>query len=304
MRATLAALACVLLALLPQSARAQGAIGAMETYTAREGDTLTHIALGQGFGFVELRAANPDLDPWALPPGVEVVLPARHILPDAPREGIVINLAEMRLYAFTGPEPLTFPIGIGREGLDTPLGSTHVRAKAAGPTWRPTERMRAEDPTLPEVVPPGPDNPLGTHALYLGWPQYAIHGTAKPFGIGRRVSSGCIRLSPPDIPVLFEAVPVGAPVVVVDQPVKSAWLDGALYMEVSPTVEQTSALADGQATGEPVALDGAALARLQALAAEHGAEIDWAAVRGALRAARGVPTPVSVSAPAPVADAL
>jgi L,D-transpeptidase ErfK/SrfK len=292
MRAALAALICAILA-LPVPAGAQGAIGAMDTYTAREGDTLAHIARDHGLGFVELRAANPSLDPWAPTPGAEVVLPARHILPDAPREGVVINLAEMRLYAFTGPAPLTFPIGIGREGLDTPLGATHVRAKAAGPTWRPTERMRAEDPTLPEAVPPGPDNPLGTHALYLGWPQYAIHGTAKPFGIGRRVSSGCIRLAPPDIPVLFAAVPVGAPVVVVNQPVKVGWLDGALHVEVSPTVEQSGAVADGGPTGEPVALDGAALARVQALAAEHGAEVDWAAVRGALRDARGVPVAVS-----------
>lgn len=260
-------------------------IGDMGAYTAAEGDTLAQVARAQGLGYLELQAANPGVDPWAPPPGTALTLPTRHLLPDAPREGVVINLAEMRLYAFTGAEPATYPIGIGRAGLETPTGTTRVRAKVEGPTWRPTERMRAEDPELPAVVPPGPDNPLGTHALYLGWAQYAIHGTDKPFGIGRRVSSGCIRLDPRDIPLLYEAVPVGAPVTVVDQAVKAAWIDGVLYAEVAPPARAGVA---------PAALSRDVLERISALAEKHGATVNWRALRTALREARGHPVPVSL----------
>ena len=108
------------------------------------------------------------------------------------RFGIVINLGEQRLYYYPRPgEVLTYPIGVSRDGYETPLGTTHVTRKKENPTWWPTRSAREEDPTLDKVVPPGPDNPLGTHALYLGWPAYLIHGTNEPFGIGRRVSRGC-----------------------------------------------------------------------------------------------------------------
>ena len=149
-------------------------------------------------------AANPGIDPWVPGEGTEINLPTVHLMPDladADPEGIVVNLAEMRLYFFEKPGgvPQSFPIGIGRDGLNTPTGTTEVVAKRKNPTWRPTKRMRDEDPELPEVVPPGEDNPLGTRALYLGWPQYLIHGTNKPHGVGRRVSSGCVRLYPEDV---------------------------------------------------------------------------------------------------------
>ena len=205
-------------------------MGEEKIYVATQEDTLVHIARAQEMGFVEMRAANPNVDPWIPGNGTEVILPKRHILPDAPHEGIVINLPEMRLYAFVNgdQEPSTFPIGIGREGLETPLGTTTVVRKAEGPSWRPTARMRREDPSLPAVVEAGPENPLGTHALYLGWPTYALHGTNKPYGIGRRISSGCIRLYPENITQLFEMIPVGTKVTVVNQPIKLAWIDDIL----------------------------------------------------------------------------
>ena len=129
-------------------------------------DTLIHLARSNDMGFVEVRAANPTLDAWIPGAGVKIILPKQHILPEAPRDGLVINLAEMRVYYFKehGKAPQTYPISIGREGLQTPTGNTKIVRKKNGPTWRPTPRMREEDPSLPESVGPGPNNPLGTHA--------------------------------------------------------------------------------------------------------------------------------------------
>ncbi|MEM6781535.1 MAG: L,D-transpeptidase family protein, partial [Pseudomonadota bacterium] len=202
-------------------------VGEMEVHTAVFEDTLVHLARWNDLGFVEMMAANPELDPWIPGAGAKVILPKQHLLPDAPRKGIVINLPEMHLFFFPedGSAPTVHSIGIGREGLNTPIGKTTVTRKKAGPTWRPTARMREEDPSLPAVVPPGPENPLGTHALYLGFPQYLIHGTNKPYGIGRRISSGCIRMYPETIRELFDRVPVGTPVNIVDQPIKVGWID-------------------------------------------------------------------------------
>lgn len=253
-------------------------------------DTLIHLARHNKLGFVELRAANPTLDPWIPGAGARIVLPKQHLLPDAPRDGIVINLAEMRIFYFKdeGEEPITFPISIGREGLQTPTGSTSIVRKKAGPTWRPTPRMKEEDPSLPDVVPPGPDNPLGTHALYLGWPQYAIHGTNKPYGIGRRVSSGCIRMYPENIKEFFPMVPVGTKVTVVDQPVKVGWIDGDLYIEVSPTQEQSVKI-EHDGLLETYEIQSEDMKRIRDKAGEYKDLIDWKAVRAAVKDHKGYP---------------
>lgn len=216
-------------------------IGEMDDYKTQYEDTFVHLARDFNLGFVELRAANPFVDPWLPGAGTKLTLPSRHILPDAPREGIVINLADMRLYAYfdKNQPPFSTPVGVGREGLNTPMGTTTIVRKTEGPIWRPTERMRKEDPKLPAVVYPGDENPMGTHALYLGWPQYAIHGTNKPFGIGRRSSSGCLRLYPEAITRVYDMFPVGTKVTVVNQPIKTAWIGDELFLEASPTVEQS-----------------------------------------------------------------
>lgn len=272
-------------------------------HTAVFEDTLIHLARNNKLGFVELRSANPTLDPWIPGAGERIILPKQHILPDAPRVGIVINLAEMRLYYFKdkGQPPITFPISVGREGLQTPVGSTSVVRKKDGPTWRPTPRMREEKPELPASVPPGPDNPLGTHALYLGWPQYLIHGTNKPYGIGRRVSSGCIRMYPESIKELFPIVPVGTPVTVVDQPIKTGWINGKLHIEVSPTQEQSLKIEeDGVLTSYEITAED--MKMISQKAGIHRDKIDWAAVRQAVQEHRGYPVPIlsitEASAPA------
>jgi L,D-transpeptidase ErfK/SrfK len=265
-------------------------VGDMQSVTARYEDTLVHIGRDHDVGFVEMRAANPHLDPWIPGDGAKVVIPTMHLLPDAPHEGVVINLAEMRLYLYQSmyQPPLTYPIGIGRDGLRTPIGTTKVTRKKEEPTWTPTERMRREDPTLPPVVPPGPDNPMGTHALYLGFPTIAIHGTNKPYGIGRRVSSGCIRMFPEDIVRLYHMVPVGAKVTVVDQPIKAAWIGDKLYLEVHPTQEQ-AAIMEREGAIPDYQLSDRDLAYIMRVAGKDVEKLDWAAIRKVVKERRGYP---------------
>ncbi len=256
-------------------------------------DTLIHMARENGLGFVELRAANPTLDPWIPGAGARIILPKKHLLPDAPRKGLVINLAEMRVYYFKeeGKEPQTYPISIGRDGLQTPIGTTKIVRKKEGPTWRPTARMRKEDPELPASVGPGPDNPLGSHALYLGWPQYLMHGTNKPYGIGRRVSSGCMRMYPEDIKALFPQVPVGTMVTVVDQPVKAGWVGDRFYIEVSPNQDQSLKIEeDGVVKSYEITAED--MKRISKKAGAHADKINWSLVRKTVQEHRGVPVSV------------
>lgn len=216
-------------------------IGEMSTYRTAEEDTLPDVARTLEVGFVELRTANPAVDVWLPGGGKDLVVPTAHLLPDAPREGIVINLPEMRLYHFDERGGVaSFPIGVGRDGWDTPKGTTTVVRKKEKPTWYPPASIRREQPDLPKAVAPGPENPLGSHAIYLGWPAYLIHGTNEPLGVGRRVSHGCIRLYPEHIPVLYEAVSNGTPVTVVDQPLKRAWIGDDLYVEAHPTLAKAN----------------------------------------------------------------
>lgn len=269
-------------------------IGELVEYRAKHEDTFVHLARDYNLGFTEMRAANPYVDPWLPGKGTKLILPARHLLPDAGRNGIVINLPEMRLYAYMNGDdaPTTFPIGIGREGLKTPEGTTKVVRKKDGPTWTPTPRMRKEDPELKSYYPPGPDNPLGTHALYLGWPTYAIHGTNKPFGIGRRISSGCIRMYPENIVKLFDMIPVGTKVQVVDQPIKLAWIDDRLYLEAHPEMEQAIQMEEYGVVTSPK-LSEVDLKRIIAAAGDYEDKLRWPAIRMAIKERHGYPVEVA-----------
>ncbi len=223
-------------------------VGEITTTAVRDGETLIDIAREHGLGYNEIVAANPGIDPWLPPVGAEVILPTRYTLPSAPREGIIVNLAEMRLYFYPAPHNdeapvvMTYPIGIGQEGWSTPVGITTVIGKIENPSWTVPQSIRqaheeAGRPPMPAIVPPGPDNPLGKHALRLGWTSYLIHGTNKAFGVGMRVSHGCIRMYPEDIEALFGIVPVTAPVWVIDQPFKLGRDNDRLYLEVHAPVE-------------------------------------------------------------------
>lgn len=199
-------------------------------------------------GLSNLLEANPGVDVYLPKPGSKLIIPQQLILPDVPREGIIINSAEMRLYYYPkGTKTVVvLPIGIGELGKDTPLNwITKVERKREGPTWTPTKKMHEEyaerGESLPTVFPAGPDNPMGLYALYVGR-LYAVHGTNANFGIGLRVSHGCVRLRAEDIKWLFENVPVGTRVQFIDQPVKATLEpDGSRYVEIHNPLSTTEA---------------------------------------------------------------
>lgn len=273
-------------------------IGGLRTVTAKKDDTLMVIAQENQIGYAQLLAANPGIDPWFIRPGTKITIPDWHILPDAPRVGMVINTGELRLYYYpkNGSAPKSFPIGIGREGLSTPRGTTTIARKAKNPTWRPTPRMRQEDPKLPAVVETGPDNPLGAYALYLGWPSYLIHGTNKPKAVGRRASSGCIRMYDDHIAWVFRNVPVGAHVMSVNQPIKMAWLNGDLYLEAEPNDIQIDEI-EYQNRQITIDVPNGALNKIRAKAGDQADRIDWEKVRNTLVVRSGIP--VKITRPAP-----
>ncbi len=223
-------------------------IGSVTTVQSKYADTLWDIARRTSIGQDQMQRVNPDIDIWLPGEGTSIVVPTHHVLPRAPREGLVLNLPEMRMYYFPpkkAGQPAqvqTYPIGIGRMDWATPLGSTRITQKTKDPSWTPPESIRREhaakgDP-LPRVVPAGPNNPLGRYAMRLGIPGYLIHSTNKPLGVGMRISHGCIRMLPEDIERLFPQLPVGTPVVIINQPVKAGWYGGKLYLEVHPPLEE------------------------------------------------------------------
>lgn len=268
-------------------------IGEVQTYTTRDEDTLVAVARLYDVGFVELRAANPSIDPWLPGAGVHLTLPSAHLLPDGPRTGIVVNIGDLRLYRFKGGASTvtTFPIGTPRIKKVIPIGVTAVAKKRRNPVWIPPASIRAEQPDLPVMVPAGPDNPLGALALNLGWRGYVIHGTNKPAGVGRRVSSGCIRLYPEDIKRLFQDVAKGERVRVVDQPVKAGWSGGQLYLEAHPTKAQADQIeADGGFSAVQVP---DMQAYIRAKAGARGEYVDWRRVERVLAERRGVPVPIT-----------
>ena len=212
-------------------------VGAVTQIRLRYEDTRAAIAQKYSMGYREVLDANPDVDPWLPGEGTMLKLPTAYVLPDTPRDGVVINVAEYRLYFYPAGQNkvITYPVGIGRLKFPTPLVKASVVSHIENPSWTPTEAARREhaargDP-LPAVVPPGPDNPLGRLAIQLSVPGYFIHGTNKPFGVGQMVSHGCIRLYDEHIETLVEMVPNGTPVYIVNQPLKLGWRDSALYAE-------------------------------------------------------------------------
>lgn len=273
-KAASAALLCMLaLALVARPAAAvtwpwkpgQDVIGTL-TEDRLSGDwTLVDMARMHNIGFNEIVLANPGIDPWLPAPGKTVRIPQLHVLPDAPREGIVVNLSERRLYYFAdhwpdrdGPVISTHPVGVGLIDRQTPEIVTRVTARLDDPAWYPTPQVRAwyrreQGIELPAVIPPGPDNPLGRHALILSDDGLMIHGTHRPAGVGMRVSQGCIRLYPESIANLIGQVPVGTTVRIVDQPARLGWRNDELYLEVdSPGKEGGTGEAHGDAVWQTI----------------------------------------------------
>ena len=266
-------------------------------------DTLYDLAAKYSLGSEEIIRVNPGVDPWLPGAGTTITIPGRHILPPGPREGIVVNLPEHRLYYYPkvkkgAPlEVVTYPVSIGKMDWRTPLGLTHVIQKQKDPTWYPTESVRKEheangDP-LPAKVGPGPDNPLGQYAMRLavGNGTYLIHGTNNPIAVGLPVTHGCIRMYPDDVAALFPLVPVGTPVYLVNEPVKVAWVDGELLLEAHPPVD-----AQGQSF-EPNVDQFSQL--LQAAVGNTTVAINWDYAREVLQKANGVIATVALEAENP-----
>jgi L,D-transpeptidase ErfK/SrfK len=225
----------------------QSVVGEPQIVFTRGSDTFPDLAREYGLGYDELVAANPGIDPWLPGDNTPILLPTQYVIPDVPRRGIVLNIASKRLFYFPKVkegEPtqvMTYPIGIGRVGWETPLGEAKVVSKATDPTWYVPASVRQEhaeagDP-LPSVVPPGPDNPLGRHVLKLDMPGYLLHGTNQPYGVGMRVSHGCVRLYPENIELLYSLVAIGEKVRIINEPYLAGWRDGQLYLEVHRPLE-------------------------------------------------------------------
>ena len=297
-------LVAVLLLSLPGSPGAVGyplpaadddLIGEVQLARASQGETLLDIARMHDIGQEEIRLANPRVDRWLPRADEPVMIPSRYVLPEAPRRGLVLNLPEMRIYHFRpgakhGAGAVdTYPASIGRMDWKTPLGGARIIRKQADPSWRPPASVRqeaaADGDFLPEVIPPGPENPLGTHALRLNLPGYLIHGTNKPYGVGMRVTHGCVRLLPEDISELFERVRVGTPVQILNQPVKTGWQDGVLYVEVHPPLDE-----DATPRHDLMRFT---LERVYAELKERPAVLDGRALREAVAEMHGVPVAVS-----------
>jgi L,D-transpeptidase ErfK/SrfK len=278
-------------------------LGVVQLTTVGKEDTLPDIARRFNVGYEEIVGANPGVDPWIPGVGRKVVVPTQFILPNAPHEGVVINLAAMRIFYFPKhkrDEPqvvYTYPIGVGKAGWRTPEGVTKIVAREENPTWRPGPGVRKEhadnDDPLPPIIPPGPDNPLGKFKFTLGWPEYLIHGTNKPYGVGLRSSHGCIRLYPEDIEMMYKAVPLGTQVRVVNQPVLMGWHDGHVYLQAYAVFEDDKR----EWNKAPKSLLMQSMTpKLAKLLKEAGTEIDWDAVAQVVKAPRSLAVPVSVSA--------
>ena len=257
-------------------------VGAPTRLRLKYEDTLASVAQEHGIGYREIVDANPDVDPWLPGEGTVIELPTQYVLPAAPRDGLIINVAEYRLYYFPqdSNRVITYPVGIGRTEFPTPLIETRIVARIANPSWTPTPAARREHAEmgdiLPHVVPPGPSNPLGDLAIQLAEPGYFIHGTNMPFGVGQQVSHGCIRLHNEHVNTLAEIVPNGTPVYIVNEPVKVGVRHDAVYVEGHKDLYT-----------EP---DGGLLRQIvEKKAGPRAASLDWQRVGQVLEALTGVP---------------
>ncbi len=278
----------------------QDIVGVVQMTSTTEDDTLSDIARRFNVGYEEIVRANPGVDPWLPGANKSIVVPTRFILPNVKREGIIINMPQMRLFYFPPArkgEPqvvYTHPVGIGRVGWVTPQGSTKVVRRQKDPTWRPTASILKEhkengDP-LPPVVGPGPDNPLGRHAMYLGWPSYLIHGTNKPAGVGLRSSHGCIRLYPEDVALLFDNVTVGTKVTVVNEPFTFGWDADQLYMQAFDVLEDDPR---DWKKAEKKLLTRSLGNTIQQELKKRGLEVSWDQVSKFVHEPRGIPVAIT-----------
>jgi L,D-transpeptidase ErfK/SrfK len=264
----------------------QPLLGAPRVAVVKQGDTLLDIAERDRLGFKQLVNLNPEVDIWVPAAGTRIQLPTEYILPIAPREGLLINLPEMRLYDFTvDPErPTVLAVAIGDAVDPTPVGEYRIGQKRVDPYWNVPESIRAERPDLPAVVPPGPENPLGDRWLTLGTSSYGIHGTNNVWSIGRNATHGCVRLYNDDMRALFDRTRTGTRVRLVYQPVKLGQRNGVLYVEAHRDEYDRAPDAPSATLVQLIVLE--------TLGVIDGSTVDQERVRRVIQEARGVPVPI------------
>ncbi|MGE8498233.1 MAG: L,D-transpeptidase family protein [Pseudomonas sp.] len=292
--ASLMALASPALAMeLPLPPPGEDIVGQVQVIKAKYEDTFADIGVANDLGYLEMVVANPGIDPWLPGEGAEIILPTRFILPPGPREGIVINLAEYRLYYYPKGQNVvhTYPLGIGREGWSSPVANARITAKTPNPGWYPPKSIREEhaadgDP-LPSYVPPGPDNPLGPYKMALSVPGYLIHGSNKKFGIGMRVSHGCFRMLNHNVLQLADMAPVGTSVRIINEPYKFGRSGGKVYLEAHAPLQDEEA--DSSVVDKHTAVINALLKR-----DELGElRLDWEMVREIVASEDGLPVEIA-----------
>jgi L,D-transpeptidase ErfK/SrfK len=259
-------------------------LGRIESALVESDETVLDVAYRHRLGYQAVARLNPEVDPWIPEPGTVVRLPTRFVLPDADEEGLVINVPEMRLFDYTGEEdPEVFSVAIGDQADPSILGEFRVGRKREDPTWHVPASIRAESPELPEQVPPGPDNPLGSRWMTIGRTSYGIHGTNTRWSIGREATHGCLRLYEDEVQRLYERVPEGTRIQIVYQPFKWGLEGDRIYLEVHPDLY-------GQ---RPDRLTAFELPRALGLLGAIDLEIAWRA----LDEARGIPVAVGTLPP-------
>jgi L,D-transpeptidase ErfK/SrfK len=208
----------------------------------------------------------------------------------------------------------TYPMSIGRMDWETPLGRTQIVAMARDPAWYPPQSVREEhaadgDP-LPRIVPPGPENPLGTRAMRLGLPGYLIHGTNRPAGVGMRVSHGCVRMFPEDIEFLFDRIPLKTAVRIINVPVKLGWDGDVLVAEVHHLLEEPQRLPEESVENIESMDADVELPEVEffskdplthvteqfiAATAERAGQLDWDIIEALVERSDGIPEAVGIS---------
>ncbi len=269
-------------------------VGEIQVIKAKYEDTFADIGKANDLGYLEMVAANPGVDPWLPGEGTDIALPTRFILPPGPREGIVINLAEYRMYFFPKGQNVvhTYPLGIGREGWNSPIATTTIVGKTPNPAWYPPKSIReehaAEGDPLPMVVPAGPDNPLGPFKFNLGTTGYLIHGSNKKFGIGMRVSHGCFRMLNNNVLELAKMAPVGTTVRIINEPYKFGVSQNKVYLEAHAPLDDSGvqSIVDKHTTVINSLLKHDNLAT--------GFQLDWEVVRDVVAGEDGIPVEIAI----------
>jgi L,D-transpeptidase ErfK/SrfK len=254
-------------------------IGRMQVHTVKAGETLLDIARHYGMGFSELKAYHSKMDPWLLEEGSQLQVPSLWIVPESKHRAIVVNVPEMRLYRFHAKKGTvsTYPVTVGEEETQTPLGIFRVVDREVDPEWNIPNKLQYK--YKKKIIPAGDDNPIGKYWLGLSVRGYGIHGTDNPWSVGRILSNGCIRLYPEDIEKLFPDVAKGTVVEIVYDPVKFGYRGGVIFVEVHE---------------DPYGFIEDMEQQARSVAKSRGIEeyVDWEKVDEAIEWKNGVPVPV------------